>query len=123
MSRNSVLWTMQVLLALVFVIAGITKLIVPIEALSMPISLSGPMIRAIGMAEVLGAIGLVMPWGLRIMPMLTPVAATCLAVIVTGASVTTVRSEGVGPAVFPLVLTMLCAMVALGRSLVRHGTR
>ena len=71
MTKLSVaLWIAQGLLALVFLFAGGMKLVVPIEELmaQMPLPLTGLFVRFIGVAEVLGALGLILPGVLRIRP-------------------------------------------------------
>ena len=72
---NTILWIVQTLLALLFLLAGSMKLILPIEAMAGPIGLPGPFLRFIGVAEMLGGIGLILPWLLNIRPLLTPLAA------------------------------------------------
>ena len=59
---NVVLWIVQGLLALLFLFAGGMKLVLPVESLAGPIPLPGLFIRFIGVAEVLGAIGLILAW-------------------------------------------------------------
>jgi len=66
-------------------------------------------------AEVLGAIGLILPRLLRIRPGLTPLAAAGLVVIMLGATVVTLSIGPVAPALFPLIVGILCAFVAYGR--------
>ena len=75
----------------------------------------GLFLRFIGVAEVLGAVGLILPWLLRIRPGLTPLAAAGLVLIMTGATVVTLMSGDVVMALFPLVVGILCAFVAYGR--------
>jgi uncharacterized membrane protein YphA (DoxX/SURF4 family) len=77
-------------LAALFLFAGSMKLILPIEAMAGPVSLPGWFLRFIGVAEVAGAIGLILPWLTRIQPRLTPVAASGLVIIMSGATVITV---------------------------------
>jgi len=113
---NMVLWIVQGLLALVFLLAGGMKLALPLDALKGPITLPGPFLRFIGVAEVMGAIGLILPGLLRIRPGLTPLAAAGLVIIMSGATVITVMGGQVGPAMVPLVIGMLAASVAVGRS-------
>ena len=113
--KNTVLWTIQVLLALLFLWAGGMKLVLPLEMLKGPIVLPGFFLRFIGVAEVLGAIGLILPWLLRIRPELTPLAATGLVVIMIGATVITLIAGAVAPALIPLVVGLLAASVAYGR--------
>jgi len=69
------LWTIQVLLALVFLLAGSMKLILPIEMLIAQMPLPGLFVRFIGIAEVAGALGLILPGLTRIQRGLTPLAA------------------------------------------------
>lgn len=117
---NYVLWIVQALLALLFLFAGGTKLILPLDVLmSMgspnAIRLPGLLIRFIGVCEVLGAIGLILPGLLRIRRGLTPLAAAGLVIIMIGATALTVAAEGVAPALMPLVVGLLAAFVAYGR--------
>jgi hypothetical protein len=91
------------------------KLVLPLEQLAGPIPLPGLFIRFIGVAEVLGAIGLILPGLLHIRPVLTPLAAVGLLIIMIGATVITLMSGGIGMAVIPLVVGLLLAFVAYGR--------
>jgi uncharacterized membrane protein YphA (DoxX/SURF4 family) len=111
------LWTVQVLLALLFLFAGGTKLVMPYEEMvaGMPVPLPELFLRFIGVAEVLGGLGLVLPGLLRIRTELTPLAAAGLVVIMIGAVGTTLAS-GMGALVLiPLVVGLLAAFVAYGR--------
>jgi DoxX-like family len=115
---NYVLWIVQGLLALIFLFTGGTKLILPIEVLTEQTPLPGLFVRVLGVAEVLGAIGLILPGLLRIWPVLTPLAASGLVIIVTGATVLTlvgVVPVGAAMALIPLVVGLLSAFVAYGR--------
>ncbi len=109
------LWIVQGLLALLFLFAGSMKLIVPIELLTAQMPLPGPFLQFIGVAEVAGAIGLILPGLLRIRPILTPLAACGLMIIMIGATVVTLAGGEVVPALVPLVVGLLCALVAYGR--------
>ena len=113
--RNALLWTLQVLLALVFLFAGGVKLILPIAEMTKQIALPGSFLRFIGVAEVLGGLGLILPWLLRIRPVLTPLAAAGLTIIMIGATVLTAMHIGIGAAISPLVVGILTALVAWGR--------
>ncbi len=115
MRNNGFLWTVQGLLAALFLFAGGMKLVLPIDALKGPIPLPGSFMRFIGTAEVLGAIGLVLPWLTRIRPALTPLAAGGLVLIMSGATVLSAVGMGVGPALLPLVVGILAASVVYGR--------
>jgi hypothetical protein len=109
------LWIVQVLLALLFLFTGGMKLVLPIEKLQGPSPLPGLFIRFIGVCEVLGAFGLILPGLLHIRPVLTPLAAAGLVIIMIGAVVVTIISEPLATAVVPLVVGILAAFVAYGR--------
>jgi hypothetical protein len=109
------LWIVQVLLALLFLFSGGMKLVLPLEALAGPVPLPGAFVRFIGVAEVLGAIGLILPGLLRIRPGLTPLAAAGLVVIMIGATAVTLVGGDVALALVPLVVGLLAAFVAYGR--------
>ena len=109
------LWTVQGLLALLFLFAGGRKLVLPIEALTAQTPLPGLFVRFIGVAEVLGAIGLILPGLLCIRPGLTPLAAAGLLIIMIGAVVLTLAGGEVAMVLIPLVVGLLLAFVAYGR--------
>ena len=116
MRHNALLWTVQGLLAALFLFAGGMKLVLPIEAMAGPIALPGAFLRFIGMAETLGAIGLILPGLTRIRPELTPTAAAGLVIIMIGATVLTAATGSVAGALFPLIVGLLATTVAAGRS-------
>ena len=109
------LWTVQGLLALIFLFSGGMKLVLPLEALTGQTPLPGLFVRFIGVAEVLGAVGLILPGLLRIRPGLTPLAAAGLVIIMIGATVLTLADGVVALALIPLVVGLLSAFVAYGR--------
>jgi hypothetical protein len=109
------LWIVQGLLALLFLFAGGMKLVLPLEALTGPLPLPGLFVRCIGVAEVLGAIGLILPGLLGIWPGLTPLAAAGLVIIMIGATVFTLLSGEVASALIPLGVGLLSAFIAYGR--------
>ena len=121
MKRNVTLWVVQGLLAALFLFAGSMKLILPIEAMAGPVVLPGWFLRFIGVAEVTGAIGLILPWLTRIQPLLTSFAAGGLVVIMSGATVVTALGGGVAGAAVPLVVGALAASVACGRWSAAHA--
>lgn len=112
---NVFLWIVQVLLAMVFLFAGAVKLVLPIEAMTQQIALPGWFLRFIGVAEVLGGIGLILPWLLRIKPGLTPLAAGCLTINMIGATVITLMTPDRATAIIPVLTGLLSAFVAYGR--------
>src|SRR2546428_10980317 len=109
---TSLLWIIQGLLALLFLFAGSIKLIMPIEMLTaqMPLPLPGLFLRFIGTAEVTGALGLILPGLLRIRPILTPLAACGLLIIMVGATVVTLAGGEGLPALLPPVVGGPCAV-------------
>lgn len=114
------LWFVQALLALMFLFAGGMKLVVPPDVLASmgspnQIPLPGWFVRFIGVAEVLGALGLILPGLFRVRKGLTPLAAVGLAVIMAGAVALGVAADGVAAGVVPLVVGLLAAFVAYGR--------
>ena len=114
---NVALWIAQGLLAAVFLFTGGMKLVIPIEEMmkQMPIPLPGWFLRFAGVVEVLGAIGVILPWLLRIRPGLTPLAAAGLVIVMIGAIVYTVASSDFLSALIPLVVGILAGFVAYGR--------
>jgi uncharacterized membrane protein YphA (DoxX/SURF4 family) len=114
------LWILQVLLALLFLFAGGTKLVLSAEAMAAmgsPNQVVLPILflRFIGLCEVLGALGLILPGLLRIRPNLTPLAAAGLTIILIGATVVTLAGDGAKMAIGPFVFAILTAFVAYGR--------
>lgn len=112
---NILLWIIQVLLALLFLFAGGVKLVLPIEEMTKQMAMPGLFLRFLGVVEVLGALGLVLPGLFRVKTWLTPLAAAGLTIIMIGATVISLRIGPVGPAMFPLVTGLLAALVAYGR--------
>ncbi|MGE3178385.1 MAG: DoxX family protein [Vicinamibacterales bacterium] len=114
---NKVLWTVQIVLAAIFLLAGGVKLVTPVEQMQQgPIVLPGWFLRFVGVAEVLGAIGLILPGLLRIQVQLTPLAATGLMLVTLGATVTTLWGGMGAVALLPFVVSLLSAWVAWARS-------
>ena len=114
---NTALWIMQIVVALVMFFAGAFKLVTPREKLAAqlkwPATWTDTNVKLLGLAEILGAVGLIAPWRLAIAPVLTPIAAIALAVLMGGAVKTHLDlKESPAPAV---VLAVLCVVIALGR--------
>lgn len=112
------LWVVQGILALAFIMSGIMKIITPIDELAangmtFVTAFSEGTVRFIGICEVLGAIGLILPSLLKIMPVFTPIAAIGLATIMVLASVYHIQHSE--PPVPNVILFSLAAFVAWGR--------
>ena len=114
-TTNVALWIVQGLLAALFLFAGGAKLVLPLDQMVGPVALPGWFLRFLGVAEVLGALGLVLPGLLRIRPGLTPLAAAGLVIIMIGATVVTLAGGMVAVALMNLVVALLAAFVTYGR--------
>lgn len=114
-TSNRWLWAAQVLLTLTFLFTGTVKLVLPAAKLTSPVPLPIPFIRFIGVCEVLGALGLLLPGLFRVLRRLTPAAAVGLVLIMTGATVITAMGGMPLPAIGPLILGILAATIAYGR--------
>jgi hypothetical protein len=112
---NAVLWTLQGLLALLFLFAGGVKLVMDPAELTAQSNMSATFLRFIGVCEILGAIGLIVPQLTGIRPGLTPLAAAGLIVIMIGATVTTLIQQPPLLALMPFVVGLLLCVVAYGR--------
>ena len=113
------LWILQVILAAMFLMSGFMKLSQPIDQLSkmLPWAAQVPeaLVRFIGVAEVLGAVGLILPSLLRIQPKLTPIAAVGLALVMLFAVVFHI-SRGETPMIgMNFILIAIAAFIAWGR--------
>ena len=109
------LWVAQGLVAVVFACAGGSKLLTPPETLAMLSPFPVSFILFIGVCEVLGALGLILPLALKVRPEVTVLAAVGLAVIMVGATLSTL-AMGLGVlALVPGVLGVVTALVAYGR--------
>jgi len=116
---NIALWTVQILLAIVFGLLGVIKAFQPLDQVAQAMTwvpdVPAAVVRFAGYSELAGALGLILPSVTRIRPMLTPLAAAGLAtVVLLGAALHFSRSEA---AVTPLnfVLAVLALFVAWGR--------
>ena len=113
---NVGLWVLQILLGLFMAVAsGLPKLIVPIEMLPMPIPIPGPLLVFIGVAEIAGGLGLILPGLLKLRPGLTPLAAAGLGLVAIGGMAYQLAAGEPGNAVFALAIAVLCALVGYGR--------
>lgn len=114
---NLAIWIVQGLLAVMMLAAGMFKVVTPREKLSEKFrwakTWTDGNVKLLGLAEVLGAAGLVLPGLLHVLPVLTPIAGICLAILMVGAvKVHVDLKEPTTPAVAPLLLAIF---VAVGR--------
>lgn len=117
---NIALWIVQGLLALAYLAAGASKLTQPVEKLGERMkwvySLPQPLVRAIGLAELLGAIGLIAPLATNIQPWLTPAAAGGLVIVQLGAIVFHISRREFRGLPVNIVLLLLAAIILIGRT-------
>ena len=117
---NILLWIIQILLALLFIFAGGMKLVVPTDLLmaqAPPGSTQFPswFMKFIGVVELLGGLGLILPGIFRRNQQLTPLAAAGLVIVMIGAVAISVKDHGIQAGVTPLIVGLLCAFVAYQR--------
>ncbi len=116
-TSNRTLWTIQGVLAVMFLLAGIPKLIMSADQLvgPGPIQFPAAFIRFIGVCEILGAIGMILPGLTGIKPGLTPLGAAGLVIIMIGATVVNIANGMAAFAIPTVVLGLLAAAVVRGR--------
>jgi len=116
---NVFLWILQIVLAAMFAMAGVQKSTQPREKLAARLpwveDYSAGTVRFIGIVELLGAIGLVVPAATGILPILTPLAATGLAIVMVLAMNTHRRRREPGAIAFNAALLLIAAVIMWGR--------
>jgi uncharacterized membrane protein YphA (DoxX/SURF4 family) len=117
---NTFLWTVAGLLAVVFLAAGAMKLTQPKAKLAATgqgwvEDFSAAAVKGIGLLEVLAAIGLILPAALDIAPVLVPLAATGLGLMMAGAAITHARRKELPNIAVNAVMLGLAAALAWGR--------
>jgi hypothetical protein len=117
---NIALWIIAGLLAVTFLAGGAMKLIQPKEKLAasgmgFAEDFSAGTVKAIGTLEVLAAVGLILPAALDIAPVLVPLAAVGLVLLMVGAIITHLRRHEAQAIVVNLTLLALAVLVAWGR--------
>lgn len=114
---NILLWAIQILCALLFVMSGVMKFVMPYADMikDSPVAFPHWFYLFIGACEILGGIGLIVPWLTNIKPGLTSLAAALLVIIMIGATVVSAMGPMAGMAVIPAVVGVLCILIALGR--------
>jgi uncharacterized membrane protein YphA (DoxX/SURF4 family) len=127
---NLALWIVAGLLAVVFLVSGSTKLFVPKKNLDGLLQRVGPgaqtagewtrdfsprALKTIGVLELLGAVGLILPAALDIAPVLVPLAASGAVLLFAGAVIMRLRRGEKATIVVDLVYLAIAAFVASGR--------
>ena len=118
---NLTLWIIAGLLAAAFLLAGASKLFIPQEKLAKApgggwvLEFSAGFVKALGAVEILGAVGLILPALLDIVPILVPLAAVGLALIMVGAAIVSFRRQEFKHVLLNLTYLALAAFVAWDR--------
>jgi hypothetical protein len=115
-AANRLLWSAQILAALLFLFAGSMKFIMPAEKLQQgPIVFPLAFMYFIGICECLGALGLILPAATRVRTALTPLAAAGLTIIMIGATTVSILAAGLAAGIFPAVVGVITGAIAFGR--------
>jgi uncharacterized membrane protein YphA (DoxX/SURF4 family) len=114
-TASAVLWTLQALLAALFLFAGAMKFIMPVAAMTQQVPVSGTFLHFIGIMELLGGLGLVLPGLLKVHRELTPLAAAGLVIIMSGAVGITLVTGTAAQAAMPGVVGIIAAGIAAAR--------
>lgn len=116
LAASIALWIIQILLALLFLLAGLVKLLEPTVAATMaPVPLPGLLMQFIAVTELLAAVGLIFPGLLRILRRATPLAAIGLALEMAGGVAINLMERRTDWALFSLIVGLFCVAVAYGR--------
>ncbi|WP_432835834.1 DoxX family protein [Dactylosporangium sp. CA-092794] len=116
---NVFLWILQALLGAAFILAGVMKVIQPKEKLAGNMTWvnrrTDGTVKFIGAVEILGGLGLILPWATGIATILTPLAAVGLAIIMVLALVDHARAKEYGSIPVNVVLGAIAVIIAVGR--------
>lgn len=118
---NTTLWVLQALMSITFLYSGINKSVFSIRTLVDQRGQTGvehlslPFVRFIGISEILGAVGLILPWALNIDPWLTPLSALLFAFIMIPAAVIHYRRHESRNIATNVTLFAICMFIALLR--------
>src|SRR3954470_17896220 len=114
---NILLWIVQVLVGLLFVFSGVMKFVMSYADMTKdaPVVFPHWFFLFIGVCEILGGLGLILPWALKIKPGLTPLAAALLIVIMIGAVVISAMM-GLAYAIVPFVVGLMLILIVYGRT-------
>ncbi|HTK09151.1 MAG TPA: DoxX family protein [Ktedonobacteraceae bacterium] len=116
---NIVLWIVQSVLALAFLVAGAFKVLQPIDTLKKYLGwvekTPPTLVRLVGILEILGALGLILPAVTHILPWLTPVAAIGLVLTMIGAIIVHIQLKETPRSLAPLILLLLALLIVYGR--------
>ena len=117
---NNILWIGQCLLALIFLYSGICKSVYSEKELVARgqtgiENLPQLLIRFIGLAEIAGALGIILPWLLNTVSILSPIASFCFAAIMVAAGVIHYKRHEFRNVLINIIIFTIAVFVALGR--------
>lgn len=115
---NKILWILQIVLGLVFFVIGVIHFVLPAglpERMAWMYALPAGLHYFSGAAEILGALGLVLPGALRTQTRLTPLAALGLAAVMLGAAAWHLTRGEPANVVTNVILAAVAGLVAFGR--------
>lgn len=112
---NRILWVAQYFLAALFLFAGISKLVMPLQQMVDQTGLPGGLLIFVGCMETLGGLGLILPGIFRLWTWLIPLAAAGLVIIMIGATTLTLRAGMIAIALFPFMTGLIALFVLWGR--------
>jgi len=120
-----IIWVLQVGLSAIFLYFGCLKMFLPLGKIEKKVSwardYSHSRLKMFGLLEVLGALGLFLPYRLDIFPILTPIAATALAMIMAGAAMVHLRRDEIGMIMLNILIIFLLAGVGFNTLLIIFG--
>ncbi len=117
---NTTLWILQSVIAIIFIYSGINKSILSEQKLvaSGQTGVEGltlPLIRFIGISEILGAVGIILPLSLHILPILTAISATCFAIVMILAARIHYKRHEFKNVFINSIIFLVCIFIAYGR--------
>lgn len=117
---NIALWIVQGLVAAFFLAGGVVKMAqdrkrLADSGLTWVEDFSDGSVKAIGAVEALGAVGLVLPAVTGVAPVLVPLAAVGLGLVMIGAVITHIRRHEPRDILLPAALLAVTAFIAWGR--------
>lgn len=112
-----VLWGLQFFFCIVFIVHGISLTILLPQLIEMIGELGNNLVlvRFVGIVEILGGIGLIVPWVTKIMPRLTPIAAIGLTILMLGTVIAHVQVGEISEAITNFVVAICLVVLAIGR--------
>lgn len=122
---EKVILILEIGLTCVFLYFGSLKLFMPINKIEKKVSWANDYpssrIKFFGFLEILGALGMILPFNLDIFPILTPIAATALAMIMAGAAMVHLRRDEIGMIMLNILIIFLLAGVGFNTLLIIFG--